>query len=314
MSKPKAPTPPDPAATIAAQTQSNTTTAVNNADLNHVNQQTPYGDVTYSSTPGANGLPNYTQTTTLSPDQQHLYDLQTQQSGLLGQLGIDQTNKVSDILGSNYTPAHLDVNGATGGPLDINAQLGNYGDDVEANTRTLLNRGLGDEVNRGQESLDSRLANQGVNAGSDAYGAEQQSFQKGVGDAYAGNELAARQQASSDRSQQLSEILSQRGTNLSDAQTQNAATNSEMLAARDNPLNEIIGLANGVQTNPINPAQPYQANIASTDVAGITQAGFQNQSSNYQAKLNAQNALLSGLAGLGSTAIAGGPGMYGWNK
>lgn len=298
------PAPPDPTKTAQAQTQSNTTTAENNATLNNVNQVTPFGNVTYDVTgTGPNNIPRWTQTTTLSPEQQNLLNLQTQQSALLGQLGIDQTNRASDILGTNYTPAHLDVNAATGGPLDINSALGSFNGDVEAQTRELLNRGVGEAAARGQEALDSRLANQGLNAGSDAWGASQQAFTKGVSDAYAANELTARQQAAADRGQQLSEILSQRGTNLSDAQTQNQATNSEMLAARDNPLNEIIGLANGNQVNPINPGQPNTYSIAPTDVGGITNQGYQNQISAYNANLNAQNGFLNSLAGLGAAAI-----------
>lgn len=48
MSKPKAPEPPDPKVTAAAQTGTNVSTAVANATLGNVNQVTPYGNLTYS--------------------------------------------------------------------------------------------------------------------------------------------------------------------------------------------------------------------------------------------------------------------------
>lgn len=302
--KQKAPTPPDPVTTANAQTKSNIDTAGANQIFGNTNQVTPYGSVNYSYTPGPDGTRQATQTTTLSPEQQHLYDLSVQQSGALGQLGIDQTNHVADILGSNYTPAHLDVNGATGGPLDINSQLGGYGDDVEARTRDYLNRGLGDYAARGQESLDSRLANQGINAGTDAYNTDQAAFTKGIGDAYAANELQARQQAMSERQSQLSEILGQRQTNLGDAQTQNSATNSEMLAARENPLAEIAALSGGNQLTPINPGQPSSPNVAGTDIAGLTNANYAQRLAAWQQQMQSQTSLLNGLSQLGGAAIA----------
>lgn len=48
MGKPKAPTPPDPKETAAAQTGTNISTAQANAVLGNVNQITPYGNLTYT--------------------------------------------------------------------------------------------------------------------------------------------------------------------------------------------------------------------------------------------------------------------------
>lgn len=48
MSKPKAPEPPDPKVTAAAQTGTNVSTAIANASLGNVNQVTPYGNLTYT--------------------------------------------------------------------------------------------------------------------------------------------------------------------------------------------------------------------------------------------------------------------------
>ncbi len=50
MSKPKAPEPPDPKTTAAAQTGTNVSTAIANAQLGNVNQVTPYGSLTYKQT------------------------------------------------------------------------------------------------------------------------------------------------------------------------------------------------------------------------------------------------------------------------
>lgn len=50
---PSAPPTPDPTAVSAAQTQSNIETARKNAELNRVNQYTPYGNLTYNKKQGA---------------------------------------------------------------------------------------------------------------------------------------------------------------------------------------------------------------------------------------------------------------------
>src|SRR3990167_5881290 len=79
--KPTPPKAPDPVAMSNAQTGSNIDTASASAALNAVNQQSPFGSVTYDQTGSTNiggrEVPRYTQTTTLSPEQQALYDAQT---------------------------------------------------------------------------------------------------------------------------------------------------------------------------------------------------------------------------------------------
>lgn len=277
MSKPKAPAPPDPVATANAQTASNLATARTEAELNRYNQNTPYGSVNWT-----NNGDQWTQTTTESPEEARLRQLSQQQGTALGELGLEQTGRVSDILSQPYNPRRLNLADA----------LGDYNGDVEARTRELATRGLDTQFNRSEESLRSRLANQGINAGTEAFGAELSAFNEGKGNAYAAAELAARDTARADRGQMLSEALTQYGSDTTADQ-----------AARTNPLNEIIALASGVQTNPINPGQGAQVGVNGTDIAGITQAAFNNQMAGYNTIMNSRNALLGSIAGLGGAAL-----------
>lgn len=302
------PPPPNPVTVANAQTGSNVQTAIANSVLGNVNQDTPYGSVSYTNTPsgvsvGGQNIPQLTQTTTLSPNQQTLFGLQEQQGIALGNLGLEQTQNVSDILGQNYDPRRFDTNAVTGGPLDLAGALGNYDSDVESRYRELAQRGLGEDFDRREESLRSRLANQGVNAGTDAFDAELRGLGNQRGDAFARAQLGARQMALSDRQQQVAELTGQRGTNLSEALQQFGLDTSADLAARQNPLNEIIALASGVQTNPIIPGQPRGSNLAGTDVAGIYGQGYQNQLGAWNAQQQQQNAFLGALANLGGAAI-----------
>lgn len=305
MSKPDPPKPPDPVATANAQTGSNRDTAITNSYLGNTDQVTPYGSVTFDVTgQGPNGVPRWTQTTTESPNQQTLRELEEQQGIELGRLGLQQTGRVGDILGQPYDPRRFDTNSVTGGPLDIAAALGDYNGDVEARTRELATRGLDDQFNRSEEALRTRLANQGINAGTDAFDHEMRSFNEGKGDAYTNAELMARSQAQSDRNQALSELLTGRGTNLSEARDQYSMDTTADLAGRQNPLNEIIALMSGVQTNPINPGQPNRPTMGNTDVAGIINGGYQNQLGAYNMQSQNWQSLLNGLSSLGSSAIA----------
>lgn len=106
---PAAPAPPDPYKTAAAQTQGDVQSAIANSALGNVDTYTPLGSNTYQqigtqTITDAQGnpiqVPRYSSTQTLSPQQQQLYDQQTQLGSGLNQLAIDQTSKLSGLLGS----------------------------------------------------------------------------------------------------------------------------------------------------------------------------------------------------------------------
>lgn len=281
-------------------------TANANAALNNVGQNTPWGSVKYNQVgTGPGGVTMWEQNTTLSPSQQRLNDVGEQNSIALGDLATGGINTASDVLGTDFNQRRFDGQAATGGPLDIAGALGDYGGDVEARSRELATRGLGTMFDRSEESLRSRLANQGVNAGTDAFGAEMESFNTGKGNAYAQAELQARGQAAADRAQQVSELTGQRSTNWGEALQQYGLDDQADFNERSRPLNEINALASGSQMyyQPTNPGQPNNYNVAGTDVAGIYQNGFANQMAGYSQQMNGRNALLGGLASLGGAAL-----------
>lgn len=98
-SSPEAPKAPDPTVVAAAQTKSNIDTANSNALLNRTNQVTPWGSQTYSAgTPDANGVSQWTQTTTLDPTQQKLLDSSNGLSQSMADLGQKQLGNVADTI------------------------------------------------------------------------------------------------------------------------------------------------------------------------------------------------------------------------
>ena len=108
MSKPDPPSPPNPTDTAKAQTGTNVSTAVANAFLNNVNQNTPTGSLNYSQsgsygwtdpTTGATyNIPTFTATQTLSPQEQAIQG-QTQASQFnLASMANNQSQRIGSLL------------------------------------------------------------------------------------------------------------------------------------------------------------------------------------------------------------------------
>lgn len=107
----KTPKAPDPAATAAAQGSWNSFTAQQQQAMNMTNQNSPWGSLTYDQTGSQtiidpNGkpveMPRYTANTTLSPQQQSIYD-QSQDAELnLATIANEQSGRVGEILNNPF--------------------------------------------------------------------------------------------------------------------------------------------------------------------------------------------------------------------
>jgi hypothetical protein len=156
----KTPKAPDPYQTAQAQSQFNQNTAVTQQLLNMTDQVNPWGSVSYSpngstSFIGADGksytVPRYTQTTTLSPEQQAIFD-QTQAAELnLGTLANEQSAKLKDYLN---TPFEFNNQDAADWAYDL------------ASSRILP------QQQKNEAALRSRLINSGLRPGTQAWDSE----------------------------------------------------------------------------------------------------------------------------------------------
>lgn len=139
-SGPAAPAPPDPVATANAQAQANTTAAITQANLNRVNQFTPQGSLIWSQQgTNSDGTPMWASHQTYSPQQQALYDQQTQIAMALSGLAGNNINRVNDAQSQLFnfdgmTPMRTGVAGGLPsynygyGPMQLQTQLGDSGD------------------------------------------------------------------------------------------------------------------------------------------------------------------------------------------
>lgn len=263
MSKPSAPTPPDPKQTSAAQTGTSVATAIANSNLQNVNQVTPNGNLTFNQSGTTNftdpytgqsyDIPSFTATQTLSPEQQKLHDLNNQTQGNLAQIGVDQSAKIGSLLGTN---------------VDLN------NDATEARLFDLGSKRLDPMFARNEDALRTRLSNQGLQPGSAAWNAEMTQFQQGKNDAFDQLALTGRGQAV-----------------------------QEALTERNQPLNEISALMSGSQVSQPNFINKTMPTIPTTDNAGIINTNFQQQQQNYQQQNAQYNQLMGGLFGLGAAGV-----------
>jgi hypothetical protein len=257
MRSPTPPAPPDPVATARAQSQTNRDTATTQQQLNMVDQTNPYGSQTYQQTgKWQDGTPRYSQTTTLSPQEQNKQNQQWQFDSLVNQLGIDQTGRLSGLLSK---------------PV----QLGNEA--TESRLMELGRKRLDPILSQRRDGLESKLYNQGLQPGTEAWTRAMGELGQQENDAY--NQL----------------LLSGRGQ-----------ANQEMLTERNQPINEITALMSGGQVSQPNFGNTPQSQVAGTDLAGLTMDAYRyGPLAQYQAEQQNRGAMMSGLFGLGGAALGG---------
>lgn len=219
------PSPPDPFQTATAQSGMNRDTALTQQQIGMVNQNNPWGSVGYEQT-GTQGFtdsqgnwvetPTYTQTTSLSPQQQRIFN-QSQQATLnLAQLARQQSARMQDYLGGGIdmsgAPDLMTPNlqsGVAGFDPNFSGEIGgSYGttlgsgyantyagaDDFSADRQryedALWQRGASDRAAQ-EDALRNRLINSGIRPGSAAWNSEMERMQRQNTDAWLATTLAA---------------------------------------------------------------------------------------------------------------------------
>jgi len=275
MSKGSPPPAPNYAQAAQQTAQGNLDAARQATAANRVNQVTPYGNLSYDITgKDPYGNPTWTATQTLSPSQQQiLSQKQGLNQGLLStaQSGLNYANQALSSPGVNM--GNLPAAPVSAGQTYQDAMM----------------QQLQPQLDLQQNQLDTRLANQGITQGSEAWKTSQDQLARNRNNLLAqatthgmGMGLNARQQA-----------------------FQQSAYNQNL------PINIINALRSGTQvSNPnyVNPAM--QATTAGPDLLGAANAQYGAAMQGYNAKQAAMNNLTSGLFGMGSAAV-GNPALMG---
>lgn len=260
---------PDPAAQITAQKAADQYNVVG-----------PGGSTKWTQGPqqlmgyDQSGKPLYgsssTQTTTLAPDQQKQYDLSNQ---IADQLLTGANNNIPTFANTPYSGgANFDYNTAT-----PDAAKAAYQQQVDL---------LKPQFDNADKAFDTKLANQGIPIGSDAY-------------------ADAQRQHENDQNFALTQAAqSAQGTGANMAFQQTQANNARDLQTRQEQYNEIASALGGSQLQPV--GAYAGGGGGSVDASGAFNAQNNAQLANYNAGVASQNATTSAGAGLAAAGLTAG--------
>ncbi len=264
---PSAPAAPDYSGAAQATAAGNIEAARVATAANRVNQVTPYGNLNYAVT-GSDpyGNPTWTATQTLSPAQQQLLDYQNQASLGLGRLAGQGLGYVENMLQTPFDTSKLPSTGFNPSQSYQDAYM----------------QRLAPQLQQGREQLQQRLANQGIDIGSEAYDRAMQS------QAQRENDLLA--------------AATTQGFGVGQQARQTAL--QEQAYLRNEPLNTLSAVRTGAQVQGpqfVNSAQ--QATTAGPDLLGAAGMGYNAQMGDFNARNAAQANLNQGLFTLGGAAL-----------
>lgn len=185
--KPKQPKAPNPYAVSAAQTKSNQDTALFNANLNRVDQTNPYGSSSWSHE-GTDPATGWSQSTSLSPQMQSLFDSQT-----ASQQGI------SDAIG-----------GAVGrlptSPFDAS---GINVDDVRRRSFDSQMAMLAPQFDKGARQLEGQMSDRGIPIGAEIWNDQQGEYNRAKDSSMLGAARQADLDAGNEQSRQFNQMLTE---------------------------------------------------------------------------------------------------------
>src|SRR5262245_14957618 len=288
------PKPPDPYATANAQTSANIVGSQASSIIGNANEYTPFGNITYKNEGyetvyddhgNAHYVPRYGRTTTLSPAQQGLLNLQNQSSTNLGKLAVQQSAMLPGLLGKP-----LNTQG-----LQAWTAMPKWNENAFSGDRRRVENALMDRwtrINNPQfAQREATLAARGLSPGSEGYGEVADEFSRARNDAVMQAVLAGGQEPS----RLLNEMRATgefnnalRGQQFGERQT-----------LQSFPVNLITALMSGSQVN-VPQGAPYRT--TPVQAAPIGQYIYDN----YNARAQNAQALNQGLFGIGG-AILGSP-------
>lgn len=332
----KTPKAPDPVQSATAQ-----------ATLDHVSQYTPWGSSVYSQTgTDSKGVPMYRQDTTLTPQQQQLFDQQQAQDLQLGDANQNYANRISKFSAQGFGLGNMKPlqYSAQGGPIQGSIDKGralqyNVGDgdtsgQVDRAINAVYNQKkafLDPQYENSEKQMTAKLANQGITQGTEAWknafdefnrnksfdynNASDSAVQAGLGaqNQFYGQDLASgnfyNQAAGQDFSRELGA-----GEFANNAQQQGFGQNYQNAELNNAAQQQAFQQQAYIRNEPINQytalnglTQVQSPQFGTTTPSPNIAGMYQN---NYNTALANANNQRSGLFGLGGSALAAAGPLY----
>lgn len=283
---PSAPAAPDYTGAAQQTAQGNIDAARLATAANRVNQVTPYGNLDYAITgQDPYGNPTWTATTSLSDVGKQLLNTQNQAALGLGGTINAQLGQVQNTMGKGFNPNIPSVQ------TSLDNKGGMQGWD-KANQ--LLMQRLAPQMKIQQEQLDTKLANQGIAPGTEAYNRAKVALGMQQNDLLNQSQLTGLTAGNT--------LFNQGLTSANFGNTAQQQAYNQALTNYNLPLNTLSALRTGSQVqNPTFINAPQQATTTGPDLLTAAQAQGQYNMSNFNAQQAAQSSANQGLLGLGGS-------------
>lgn len=278
---PAPPPAPDYAGAAQAQGAANVETAKQQGLINNPNINTPYGSqqVTWD----ASGQPTINQS--LAPAQQQLLDAQNRISQNLAGVAESGLNRIGNAMATPFDTSNVK-------PLQADAAAREAAQNAAYANQTAR---LDPQFQTQQDQMETKLRNQGLVPGGEAYDLAMRDFNFGKNDAY---QQAYNNSFNTGLAAQQADFGMQNQANQANLQQQ--------AYLRSLPLNELNALRTGSQVQNPTFQQYNPTQIGQTPVFAATQAQAAADQNAYNAQVAQNNAFTSGLFGLGAGALSGG--------
>jgi hypothetical protein len=312
---------PDYVGAANAQGAANVDAARVGAKLSNPNIIGPYGTqtVTYDG-----DTPTVTQS--LTPEAQATLEAQQRVQHSLADLGQQGVGTAQSVLGSAFTPTTGPLQTSVAAPGQVQKSYDTSGlaqMPVNAGTtgQEAIMARLQPQIERNRQLDETRLRNQGLVPGGEAYDADVKARGQQENDLYSQAALQGINLDTAARAQGFNElqaganlnntgVAQEQNQNIAGANFGNAANQQELqrqLALRGQPLNEITALMSGSQIQTPQFQQYQGQNVQAAPTFAATQAQAGNALQNYGIQQGANNSTMGGLYNLAGTgAMLGG--------
>ena len=276
------------------------------AALNRVNQVNPFGSTTYTQDPS--NPDRYTQTTTLSGNQQRILEQGEGNQIDLGRIANMRLGQVGDQGGFTLDglPSRVNSVGTSNFVRDVGLPSDQARTRAEDTLYRSATRQLDPQFQQREDQTRTRLLNAGIREGSEAWNNEMAALERDRQAAYGDARDRAIMAGGAEASRSLSDDLSRAGFSnqteaqrfgeaLTNAQLQNEGRTGELnerLTERDVPLREFLSLYGGGYNSPFQSPGVAQAGTPQAgDVQGAVgqQYGAAADQYNAQQARNSQN-------------------------
>lgn len=235
----------------------------------------------------------WTQTTTLNPAQQRLFDLKQSNQDTLYQQASDSLKKPIDLSGLPDRVSNLGLNN------DFSSERQKAEDALYQRSASRLDP----QYKQTQSDLETKLYNQGIAPGTDAWQRELDNLARQKTDSYsqARNDAIGGAGQEQSRLFGMADTLAQQNAGLANQNRQQGL--QELFSLRQSPLQE-INLLEGRANNIPQGAQAPGTQVGTSDIGGAFGQQYQGELAGYNANVATNNANTGAGAAAASAIIS----------